>query len=92
MVKVAWVGLGIMGYSMAGYVAKAGHDVTVYNRTAAKATKWVKAHGGKTAKTPKDAAKGADFVFVAWVMMMISVASYLEITVPSQVCKKALFL
>ena len=63
MTKVAWIGLGVMGYAMAGYVAKAGHEVTVYNRTAAKATKWVKAYGGKTAKTPKDAAKGADFVF-----------------------------
>jgi 3-hydroxyisobutyrate dehydrogenase len=63
MAKVAWIGLGVMGYPMAGYVAGAGHDVTVYNRTAAKATKWAKKYGGKTAKTPKDAAKGADFVF-----------------------------
>jgi 3-hydroxyisobutyrate dehydrogenase len=63
MAKIAWVGLGVMGYPMAGYVSKAGHEVTVYNRTAAKAAKWAKAYGGKTAKTPKDAAKGADYVF-----------------------------
>lgn len=63
MAKVAWIGLGVMGYPMAGYVAGAGHDVTVFNRTAAKATKWAKKYGGKTAKTPKDAAKNADFVF-----------------------------
>lgn len=63
MAKVAWLGLGVMGYPMAGYVQKGGHDVTVYNRTAAKAAKWAKKYGGKTAKTPKQAAKDADFVF-----------------------------
>ena len=63
MAKVAWIGLGVMGYPMAGYVSKAGHAVTVYNRTASKASKWAKKFGGKTAKTPKDAAKNADFVF-----------------------------
>ncbi|MBT5108755.1 MAG: NAD(P)-dependent oxidoreductase [Rhodospirillaceae bacterium] len=63
MAKVAWIGLGVMGYPMAGYVSKAGHDVTVYNRTTSKASKWAKKFGGKTAKTPKDAAKNADFVF-----------------------------
>ena len=59
MAKVAWIGLGVMGYPMAGYVSKAGHAVTVYNRTASKASKWAKKFGGKTAKTPKDAAKNA---------------------------------
>ena len=64
MAKVAFIGLGVMGYPMAGHLAKrGGHDVTVYNRTAAKAAKWVAEHGGKSAATPKAAAGGADFVF-----------------------------
>ncbi len=63
MAKVAFVGLGVMGYPMAGHLkAKGGHDVTVFNRTAAKAEKWVSQHGGKSAPTPKDAAAGQDFV------------------------------
>lgn len=64
MAKAAFIGLGVMGYPMAGYlVSKGGHDVTVYNRTTAKAEKWVAEHGGAFAKTPKEAAEGADFVF-----------------------------
>jgi len=64
MAKVAFIGLGVMGYPMAGHLAKkGGHDVTVYNRTAAKAEKWVAQHGGRSAKTPAAAADGADFVF-----------------------------
>ena len=47
MSKLAFLGLGVMGYPMAGHLAKAGHDVTVYNRTAAKAAKWVEQHGGR---------------------------------------------
>jgi len=63
MAKVAFVGLGVMGYPMAGHLkTKGGHDVTVYNRTAAKAEKWVKQYGGKSAPTPKAAAYGQDFV------------------------------
>ena len=63
MAKVAFVGLGVMGYPMAGHLkAKGGHDVTVYNRTAAKAKEWVDKFGGKTAATPKAAAEGQDFV------------------------------
>jgi 3-hydroxyisobutyrate dehydrogenase len=63
MAKVAFVGLGVMGYPMAGHLqAKGGHDVTVFNRTGAKAEKWVAQHGGKSAPTPKDAASGQDFV------------------------------
>ena len=62
MAKVAFLGLGVMGYPMAGYLAKAGHDVTVYNRTYAKAEKWVGEHGGAAAKTPREAAAGAEFV------------------------------
>ncbi len=63
MAKVAFIGLGVMGYPMAGHLkTKGGHDVTVYNRTAAKADKWVAQFGGKSAKTPKDAAAGQDFV------------------------------
>ena len=61
--KVGFIGLGVMGYPMAGYISKAGHDVTVYNRTKAKAEKWVKEHKGKSADTPMDAAKDCDFIF-----------------------------
>ena len=63
MAKVAFLGLGVMGYPMAGYIAKGGHDVTVYNRTTAKAEKWVAEYGGAHAQTPKEAADGCDFVF-----------------------------
>ncbi|MCO6382137.1 NAD(P)-dependent oxidoreductase [Oceanicola sp. 502str15] len=62
MAKVAFLGLGVMGYPMAGHLAKAGHEVTVYNRTFAKAEKWVGEHGGKAARTPAEAAAGQDFV------------------------------
>ncbi|NOC83750.1 NAD-binding protein [Ruegeria sp. HKCCD6428] len=62
MAKVAFLGLGVMGYPMAGHLQAAGHDVTVYNRTAAKAEAWVKQHGGSIAATPKDAAEDAEFV------------------------------
>ena len=63
MAKVAFVGLGVMGYPMAGHLkVKGGHEVTVYNRTAAKAAKWVAQYGGKSAPTPKLAAAGQDFV------------------------------
>ena len=61
--KVSFIGLGVMGYPMAGYISKAGHNVTVYNRTKSKAEKWVKEFGGQLAETPKDAAKDSDFVF-----------------------------
>lgn len=63
MASVAFIGLGVMGYPMAGHIAKAGHDVTVYNRTSAKAKAWAKEFKGKAASTPAAAAKGADFVF-----------------------------
>ncbi|HXY90796.1 MAG TPA: NAD(P)-dependent oxidoreductase [Xanthobacteraceae bacterium] len=63
MAKVAFLGLGVMGYPMAGHLKnKGGHDVTVYNRTAVKAEKWVGQHGGKSAPTPQAAAEGQDFV------------------------------
>jgi len=62
--RVAFVGLGVMGYPMAGYLARAGHDTIVYNRTAAKAEQWVDEYGGASASTPGAAAKGADIVFV----------------------------
>jgi 3-hydroxyisobutyrate dehydrogenase len=65
MARVAFLGLGVMGYPMAGHLkTKGGHDVTVYNRTAAKAEKWVAQFGGRSAKTPKDAAADQDFVMV----------------------------
>ncbi|HRP78916.1 MAG TPA: NAD(P)-dependent oxidoreductase [Aquamicrobium sp.] len=64
MAKVAFLGLGVMGYPMAAHLkSRGGHDVTVYNRTAAKAQKWVAEHGGRMASTPAEAAKDQDFVF-----------------------------
>ena len=63
MAKIAFLGLGVMGFPMAGHIAAAGHDVTVYNRTSAKAEAWVAQHGGAHAATPAAAAAGADFVF-----------------------------
>lgn len=62
--KVAFLGLGVMGYPMAGHLAAAGHDVCVYNRSAAKAQAWVTQHGGLSAVTPAQAAKHAEIVFV----------------------------
>ena len=62
MAKVAFLGLGVMGFPMAGHLHKAGHTVTVYNRTASKSKKWVNEYGGTSAKTPGQAAQGADFV------------------------------
>lgn len=61
--RIAWIGLGVMGYPMAGHLKAAGHEVTVYNRTNGKADQWVKQHGGKSAPTPKAAAESAEFVF-----------------------------
>ena len=62
MAKVAFLGLGVMGYPMAGHLQKAGHEVTVYNRTTAKAEKWAGEHGGAFKATPREAAEGQDFV------------------------------
>ena len=65
MAKVSFLGLGVMGYPMAGHLLKkGGHDVTVYNRTPAKAAQWVKEYGGKSLPTPKAAAEGCDFVLM----------------------------
>jgi 3-hydroxyisobutyrate dehydrogenase len=61
--KTAFLGLGVMGYPMAGHLRKGGHEVTVYNRTATKAQRWVETHGGRAAATPAEAARGADIVF-----------------------------
>jgi 3-hydroxyisobutyrate dehydrogenase len=64
MAKVAWIGLGVMGYPMAGHIRKkGGHELTVYNRNGAKAEAWAKEYGGKTAPTPAEAAKDQDLVF-----------------------------
>jgi len=63
MAKVAFLGLGVMGYPMARHLKTKGHEVTVYNRTTAKAETWVKEHGGRFAKTPKEAAAGQEIVF-----------------------------
>lgn len=62
--KVAFIGLGVMGYPMAGHLANAGHNVTVYNRTTAKAQKWASEYQGQYAQTPSEAAKGAEIVFM----------------------------
>jgi 3-hydroxyisobutyrate dehydrogenase len=62
MAKLAFLGLGVMGYPMARHLAAKGHEITVFNRTATKAEAWVKQHGGAMATTPREAAKGADFV------------------------------
>lgn len=62
MARVAFLGLGVMGYPMAGHLQAAGHHVTVYNRTATKAEAWVAEHGGTLADTPRDAARGAELV------------------------------
>src|SRR5438552_12947261 len=61
---LAFIGLGVMGYPMAGHLASAGHRVTVFNRTAAKAAQWVAQHGGTSAPTPSAAAAGADIVLM----------------------------
>jgi len=61
--NVAFIGLGVMGYPMAGYISKAGHNVTVFNRTKSKAEKWINEYKGKMANTPAEAAEGADFIF-----------------------------
>ena len=63
MAKLAFLGLGVMGYPMAGHLQAAGHDVTVYNRTAKRAEAWVDQHGGAMAGTPAEAAQGAELVF-----------------------------
>mgnify|MGYP001825098488 CR=1 FL=1 len=61
--KVSFLGLGVMGYPMAGFLARVGHDVTVYNRTVARAEQWSKEYGGSTAPSPEAAVRGSDFVF-----------------------------
>ena len=61
--NVAFIGLGVMGYPMAGYISKGGHNVTVFNRTKSKAEKWIKEYKGKIADTPAEAAKDAEYVF-----------------------------
>jgi 3-hydroxyisobutyrate dehydrogenase len=63
MARVAFIGLGVMGFPMAGHLAAKGHDVTVFNRTAARAEAWVAKHGHRAAPTPAEAAEGAEFVF-----------------------------
>ena len=68
--RIACIGLGTMGAPMAAHLQRAGHTVTVYNRTAAKAAAWVQAHGGQSAPTPREAAQGADIVVTdTWVSM-----------------------
>ena len=64
MARVAFLGLGVMGYPMAGHLVKAGHDVTVWNRTGAKAQAWAKEYGGSAAATPADAVSGAEFILL----------------------------
>ena len=61
--NVAFIGLGVMGYPMAGYISKGGHNVTVFNRTKSKAEKWIKEYKGNIADTPAEAAKDAEYIF-----------------------------
>ena len=61
--NVAFIGLGVMGYPMAGYISKGGHNVTVFNRTKSKAEKWIKEYKGKIAETPAEAAKDSEYIF-----------------------------
>ena len=61
--NVAFIGLGVMGYPMAGYISKGGHNVTVFNRTTSKAEKWTQEFKGKIAKTPAEAAMNAEYIF-----------------------------
>ena len=61
--NVAFIGLGVMGYPMAGYISKGGHNVTVFNRTKSKAEKWIKEYNGNMADTPAEAAKDAEYIF-----------------------------
>ena len=61
--NVAFIGLGVMGYPMAGYISKGGHNVTVFNRTKSKAEKWIREYKGKLANTPEEAAKDAEYIF-----------------------------
>ena len=61
--NIAFIGLGVMGYPMAGYISKAGHNVTVYNRTKSKAEKWIGEYKGKIAETPAEAAKDSEYIF-----------------------------
>ena len=61
--NVAFIGLGVMGYPMAGYISKGGHNVTVFNRTKTKAEKWISEHKGNMAETPAEAAKDSDYIF-----------------------------
>lgn len=63
MARAAFIGLGVMGFPMAGHIAAAGHEVTVFNRTASRAADWIAKHGGKSASTPAEAVDGADFAF-----------------------------
>src|SRR5215469_18606304 len=64
MAKTAFIGLGVMGFPMAGHLRAKGHEVTVYNRTATRAEAWIAKHGGERGATPAEAATGAEFVFV----------------------------
>ena len=80
--NVAFIGLGVMGYPMAGYISKGGHNVTVYNRTSAKAEKWTKEHKGASAKSPMEASKDSDFIFTC-VGNDNDPVSYTHLTLPT---------
>ena len=88
--NVAFIGLGVMGYPMAGYISKAGHNVTVFNRTTAKAEKWITEYKGKMAPTPKEAAEGADFIFTCvgndedLKQVTLGAVSYTHLTLPTR--------
>ena len=73
--NVSFIGLGVMGYPMAGYISKAGHNVTVFNRTKSKAEKWLKTYSGKMAETPAEAAKDSDFILEKFMGLLLYVVA-----------------
>ena len=82
MSKVAFLGMGVMGYPMAGHIAAAGHEVTVYNRTAAKSEAWTTQHGGADALTPAAAAVGLILCFAVLAMILMFCRLRLMMMVP----------
>ncbi len=72
MVAASFIGLGVMGFPMAGHLASKGHDVTVYNRNAEKSRSWVEKNGGRSAPTPREAAAGSTSCSSAWAMTTTS--------------------
>ena len=84
MTRVAFLGLGVMGYPMAGHLKSAGYDVVVYNRTTAKSEAWVAEYGGEMATTPALAAEGADFVGAGLLCGLDMICHYLTLMLSNE--------